>query len=177
MGVLKCAEGAALLHEFIDLKHYLLTDLVRQRDKWQAADYVAYLADARAFVYGTGIDSVTADDLHIGEVASQKPDKIAVEFDSEIRFVVGDDLLQEFRDRTGSDAKLENSVIFIGRDPRDHFLRKLRRARFDRTDLAGILQESLQELNVFVHPRLYTAGTLASAAMSDVKSVLLTAIL
>lgn len=139
VSVLKCAESAALLHKLVDLQHDLVAHLVWQRDERQAANDVTYLPDARAFVYGGGINSITADDLHLGEIAPQEPDKIAVEFDPEIRFIIRNDLLQKPRDRAGSDAKFQDGVVFVGLNALDHFLCKLRRARFYGTDLAGIL--------------------------------------
>jgi hypothetical protein len=37
---------------------------------------------------------------------------MAVEFDAEIRFVVGHGVLQKFSNRAGSDAEFENDVVF-----------------------------------------------------------------
>ena len=49
MSVLKGAEGAAELHEFVDLLQDLLADLIRHRDEWQTADNRADLAEVEIF--------------------------------------------------------------------------------------------------------------------------------
>src|SRR5688572_18480386 len=154
VGILKCPERTALVHKLFNFAKDLITDLVRKRNKGKTANDVTDLSDTRPLVYGPCIDRVTTGDGHIGKTPFQQADKVAVELDTEIREFVRYYLLKEFCDRPGPDAQFKHSIIPGRRNARDHFLSQFGRAWPYRTNLRRILQECLQELNIFVHPHL-----------------------
>src|SRR5687767_7879751 len=65
VGILKCAERAALLHEMVDLEKDPLPYLVRHRDEGQTADDRSYFSQAGFSVYIGSLEGISADDLHV----------------------------------------------------------------------------------------------------------------
>jgi len=151
MGVLDYAKHAAFFHELFDLDEDALADFFGQRQERQAANDITHLAQARARVDRIRIAGIAADDVEIGESSVESSDEVVVQLNTEVRAPIGDDLFKVFCYCSGADAKLENDVLLIRLDPREHLGRKLGRARCYRPDLKRIFQKRLQELEILIH--------------------------